>query len=263
MQEYIDLSQITERIAAFPGKTGFYYKNLMTGDEAQINGLEPFLAASVIKLPILAGLFFEMEEGLLEKDEEFILMSEDRLPGCGAIQFLHDGICLTLEDLYTQMIVVSDNTAANLLIKRVGMDQLNRRMNMLGLSVTRLNRLLFDSDASERGIENVFAPEEIGRLLEGLFRGRVVSEAASDTMLSILSNQQLNGKIPFYLDEFRIAHKTGEDGGITHDVGIVFADQPFVLCLCGNGVNVPEFERLMQDTAFHLYKLQTDSVKDA
>lgn len=258
-----ELNRICKQIAEYPGKTGFYYKNLITGEEAGVNGAEPFLAASVIKLPILIELFFQMEQGILNGGELFVLKEEDKMPGCGSLRFLHEGVRLTLEDLYSLMITVSDNTATNLLIKRIGMEAVNRRMEEFGFRGIRLNRLLFDHAAAAQGIENTAAPEEIGHLLEGIYRGTVVSKSASDRMLSILLGQQLNGKIPFYLDEFEIAHKTGEDEGITHDVGIVFADQPFVVCFCGNGVNVPGFERLIQDTAFDLCKVQTDSVKDA
>ena len=70
-------------------------------------------------------------------------------------------------------------------------------------------------------------------------------------MLQILLDQRLNGKLPFYLhgEGVKCAHKTGEDDGITHDVGVVFAERPFVICMLSNRVDVPAFERLIQDTA--------------
>jgi len=73
-------------------------------------------------------------------------------------------------------------------------------------------------------------------------------------MVGILLNQRLNGKLPFFLHGrgIRCAHKTGEDDDITHDVGIIYADRPFVLCLLSNNVDVPAFERLMQDAAREL-----------
>ena len=78
-----------------------------------------------------------------------------------------------------------------------------------------------------------------------------MGKESDDAMLHILRNQQLNGKLPFYLfsEDIDCAHKTGEDTGITHDVGIIFTEKPFVICMLSNHVNVPEFERLIQDTA--------------
>ncbi len=77
-------------------------------------------------------------------------------------------------------------------------------------------------------------------------------------MLRILKNQRLNGKISFFLHgRADIAHKTGEDDGITHDVGIVYAPQPFIVCFCGNEVEVPEFERFMQDVSLELMQMQS------
>ncbi|MBO5198561.1 MAG: serine hydrolase [Lachnospiraceae bacterium] len=257
-----ELEKVTQRIREFPGKAGFYYKNLATGECAGYRAREAFYAASVIKLPILAEVFRRMEQGTLDGDKEITLRREDRLPGCGGLQFLHDGVRLTLQDLYYQMIVLSDNTATNLLIKELGggdagdgMAAVNALMQELGFGQTRLNRLLFDAEASSRGIENTIGPEEMGVLLERIHQGCLVSKTASEAMLSILEEQQLNSKIPFYLRDVRIAHKTGEDDGITHDVGIIYAKEPFVLCLCGNEVDTADMERMMQEVSLELYRM--------
>ena len=118
-----------------------------------------------------------------------------------------------------------------------------------------LNRLLFDREASSRGIENYITAREAGLLLKRLYDGEAVSGPASEDMLSILKDQRLNGKIPFLLPHsVKIAHKTGEDDGITHDVGIVYARQPFIVCFCGEHVSPPEFERAMQDITLMLYE---------
>jgi beta-lactamase class A len=161
---------------------------------------------------------------------------------------MHDDLQVTLEDLYTLMIILSDNTATNILIKHLGIEQINRTLHKLGLTHTKLNRLLFDSEQSALGIENYISAREIGNLLEEMYYGRLISQEASVQMLHILKKQRLNSKIPFLLPKnLEVAHKTGEDTGITHDVGIVFAKQPFIVCFCGNEVDVPLFERKMQD----------------
>ena len=88
-------------------------------------------------------------------------------------------------------------------------------------------------------------------LLERMATGTLLGRALDDRMIGILMNQRLNGKLPFFLHGkgIRCAHKTGEDDGITHDVGIIYTERPFVLCMLSNNVDVPAFERLMQDTA--------------
>ena len=91
----------------------------------------------------------------------------------------------------------------------------------------------------------------MGLLLEKLYQGEVVSAEASAQMLDILKDQRLNGKLPFFLHTMGVpvAHKTGEDDGITHDVGIIYAKEPMVCCFVGEHVDVPGYERLMQDAA--------------
>lgn len=92
-------------------------------------------------------------------------------------------------------------------------------------------------------------------MLEKLYQGFLVSPLADEAMLEILKEQRLNGKIPFhFVEKVPIAHKTGEDEGITHDVGIVYGPQPFILCCMGNEVHPPRYERFMQDIAWELYK---------
>ncbi|MGX8701879.1 serine hydrolase [Caproiciproducens sp.] len=249
--------QILEILNEIPGKTGFYYKNLTTGVEWEVRSEEPMIAASVIKIPVLAEVFARLEAGAADKNELYRIREEDKLPSCGALNYMHTGLEVTLEDLYTLMIILSDNTAANLLIKKFGMENINRRMRALGLNVTTVNRLLFDAQASAAGRENIICAKEIGLLLEKMFRGELISPKASQKMISLLTNQRLNGKMPFHFKgKVKIAHKTGEDGGITHDVGIVFAPQPFVACFCSNETDVPLFERAIQDITKLLYDLQ-------
>ena len=107
------------------------------------------------------------------------------------------------------------------------------------------------SESSAAGIENYIVPKEMGMLLEKLFRGEIVSKEASAAIMDILLDQRLNGKLPFFLHArgIRIAHKTGEDTGVTHDVGVVMTREPLVVCFVGEHVDVPVYERLMQDAA--------------
>ena len=242
---------LAPQLEALGGDTGVYVKNLVTGETWSHGADVPVVAASVIKIPVMIEAFAQRERGELDFDEIHALRDEERLPSCGTLKAMHTGIEMTLEDLIRLMIIVSDNAATNIMIRRVGMDSVNATLRSLGCEKTTLNRLLFDSEASCRGIKNFITAGEMGMLLEALYRGQIVSKEASREMLDILLDQRLNGKIPFFIDSMGIdvAHKTGEDDGISHDVGIIYAKEPLVVCFVGEHVDVPRYERLMQDAA--------------
>lgn len=256
--------EVMERLRSHTGNIGFYYRNLVTGEELRYRDDEEMMAASVIKLYIMAAAFQLMHDGRLDGDRMVAVGKEDYVPSCGAIAYLHEGLLVTVMDLITLMIIFSDNTAANVLIEIMGMDEINRSVKNLGYEKALLRRKMYDLEKSRLGIQNRITAGETGRLLADLWQGRVVSRAASDKMLSIMKNQQVNGKIPFYLqalpEEPVIAHKTGEDTGITHDVGIVYGAEPFVVCFCGNETDTPAFERTMAEVSLMLYREQASSI---
>lgn len=247
--------KIEARLSALAGDVCFYWEELETGEKFAFHADRPVIAASVIKLAVLTEAFRQMENGLARADEPFTIGRADKLPSCGALTYLHDGLCVTFWDLCVLMIILSDNTATNLLIRRLGAERINETLRALGLRQTVLRRLLFDSEAAARGLQNTITARETGRLLRLLYEGRAVSPEADRQMLSILCDQRLNGKIPFFLPRgVRAAHKTGEDAGLTHDVGIVYAKRPFLVCFCSQKTDVPAMERAIQDLTLLLYE---------
>jgi beta-lactamase class A len=251
---------LLDMLAGTSGKASMYYKNLVTGATFSYQPDLPLIAASVIKLPIMAESFRQLRDGETTEDAKFYIEASLKLPSCGVLSYLRNGMELTFLDLVTLMIIVSDNTATNIMIDFLGPENINETLRTLGAQNSSLNRRLFEPELSLRGIQNYITAADMGRLLEKIYREEAISPEASRKMLNILSCQQLNGKIPFYLHSrgIRVAHKTGEDDGVTHDVGIVFAKEPFVLCLCANEADVPCFERLMQDAARMLTDDQTN-----
>ena len=247
-----------ERLSKINGKVGFYYKNLVTGEVISYNEKEPMLAASLIKLTVLGEVFREIENGEISEQEVFTTRDEEKVPSCGALNYMDEGLNVTLKDLYTLMIILSDNYATNILIDRCKIENINDFIKENGLKNTLLKRKMFDSVGASKGLENYTSAEDMALLLEKIYNGTLVSKKASAKMLEVLKNQRLNGKIPFFLssgeNKVQIAHKTGEDSGITHDVGIVLAKEPFIICFLSNEVNVPEFERVIQDLSFQIYK---------
>lgn len=232
------------------GKIGFYYEGLQSGERITHQEDLPLMAASVIKLPIMVEAFRQMVQEGLDPMTPFTIKKEDKLPSCGVLSYLHDGVTLPLIDLVTVMIIVSDNTATNLLIDFLGMDKINCTMKGLGLSGSKLNRKLFQPELSKQGIQNYVTARDMGLLLKKIYRRELISKEADEKMLDILTCQQLNGKMPFYIhcDGIKCAHKTGEDDGITHDVGIVLTQKPFIACFLSNQTNVPVFEGFIAKT---------------
>jgi len=238
-------------VKTLPGKIGLYVCYPDRGEGYGFNADMPLEAASVIKVPIMVEAFRQMEAGLIDFDAPVTIRREDKLPSCGALTYLHDGVTVTVGDLVTLMIILSDNTATNLMIGMLGIENINKTIDDLGLTGTWLNRMLFQPELSRQGIQNYVSAVDMGKLLQGMLQGEIVSPEASARMLEILGNQRLNGKLPFYLHsrDIRCAHKTGEDDGITHDVGVIFAEETCVVCFLSNDTDVPLAERAMQDVA--------------
>ncbi len=249
------LDRINHLMENVPGTFGLYYHNLITGEKLVINADRPFLAASVIKLPVLMAVMQEIHEGRLHSTDILGLAREEKVPSCGALFYMDDPQEVTLKDLYTLMIILSDNTAANRLIRLVGIDRINQVIGEAGLHHTRLNRLLFDVDAQRQGKENTFSPADAGLLLEGINQDTFVSPAMSREANEILLLQQLKNKLRAMIPRgVPIAHKTGEDSDMTHDVGIVYAKQPFILCLTSNDTDVVAAEEAIRRIALLCYQ---------
>lgn len=245
-----------KRIMSTPGKVGFYYRPL-GGEAVEYNADEPLVAASVIKVPIMVEAFRRIGDGTLNPDEVVTVPPEAKKPSCGALTYMHDGLTVTVMDLITLMIILSDNTATNLMIDMLGVDAVNRTMAELGIPGIALRRKLYEAELARRGITNTITARGIGILLERMAEGKLLGAELDAQMMGILRNQRLNGKLPFFLHSMgvKLAHKTGEDDGTTHDVAVVPGKTPFVVCMLSNEVDVPQFERLMQDAALELYQI--------
>lgn len=245
-----------EQVRNTPGKVGFYYAPL-GGEAVEFQADLPLVAASVIKVPIMVEAFRRFGEGTLDPNMEVEIRPEHKKPSCGALTYMHDGLKVTVLDLVTLMIIVSDNTATNLMIDILGVDPVNKTMENLGIPGICLRRKLFEPELSRRGIQNTITARGVGMLLERMAQSKLLGEAADKKMMEILGDQRLNGKLPFFLHslDVDVAHKTGEDDGTTHDCGVVYAKHPFVICMLSNDVDVPKFERVMQDAALELYEI--------
>ena len=165
------------------GVLGLSLKDLKTGATFEIRPDEPFPQASVIKLSVLYELYRQAEAGKIDLGE-VTRPPATRVSGGGVLQELGPSVSLTWRDVAVLMMGWSDNAATNLLIDRLGMDAVNRRLDELGLSRTRLRRKMMDVEAARRGEENVSTPAEMRRLIETIYAGTGLSpERARDIRL--------------------------------------------------------------------------------
>ena len=196
------------------------------GERVTLQAEEKCEAASLIKLPILLEAYHQYEEEKIDLHQPLTVPMEKRVGGSGVIAHLSSRIHFTLKDLLTLMIIVSDNTATNLVIEQLGMERVNRFCQLLGLKQTRLERLLFDQQAVNEGQNNYTSAHDMLICLREITEGRWLSHANRADILHILEAQQFTNKLPAQIVHYAdkdpiIAHKTGEVHRVEHDVGII------------------------------------------
>ena len=233
-------SDVRTRVKKFPGAVSIYAKNLDTGATYDLRGDEPVRTASTIKLALMVESFAQVAEGRVKWSERQILKDDDKVSGSGVLHEMSDGVWLPLRDLVNLMIVVSDNTATNLLIDRFTADAVNARMEKLGFKETRLMRKVrgdgtqlkpaqgFSAAGREPANERFglgrSSPHEMVRLMEMLEKGEVVSPQASKEMLEILKRQSFTEGIGRRV-KLPVASKSGSLDALRSDVGIVYAQR--------------------------------------
>ena len=216
--------QIHELLGQYVGRWGIAIIDQRAGECFTLNQHMIFPAASVIKVPVMVTIFQQAASGMLALDERVTVTSESLAGGAGILKELQPGHSLTIFELVTLMIILSDNTATNLLINRVTMEAVNTAMTELGLQSTVLQRLMMDFAAAAAGKENYTSAADQARLFQAI-AGNVpgITLPGSEAMLAILKRQQVRDKLPFYLPEDTVlAHKTGTLPGVEHDGGILY-----------------------------------------
>ncbi len=181
---------------------------------------EVFPAASVVKVPILLELFRRFQAGELDPEARVTVRARDVVRGAGVLFELHPGLRLSLRDLARLMIVVSDNTASNLLLDRLGLPAVNALLGSLGAASTAVNRKFMHMPGPAG--DNVTTAADCARIMKALWEGRVLQDPWREEALEILRRQQYREKIPMMLPiSAVVGNKTGELDGVRHDVGIV------------------------------------------
>jgi beta-lactamase class A len=254
---------LADQVAAltrdFKGNVVLYAKNLKHGKEFAIGADTKVRTASTIKLPVLAALESLVAAGKVKWDERIPLKPGDKVSGSGVLSSLADNTDLTVRNLAILMIIVSDNTATNLILDRITADAVNDYLDTIGLTATRSNRkvrgdgtkLAAPTGWSKAGQmeENakfglgVSTPREMVKLLEMLHQGKIVSPEASKDILDIMKNQQIKDGIGRHeLPEWTVASKSGSLDALRSDVGIVYTKSgPIALAITVEGMPVTDY----------------------
>jgi len=206
-------------VKGFDGVAGLAARNLLTGEEIIFNADLRFPTASVIKTAIMVEAYHQASRGILSLDTTIPLREGDKVGGSGVLHGLSDGLALPVRDLVHLMIVVSDNTATNLLVKRLGTKNVDQRLTALGLEHTKLFRPTFRDGKADvfPELEKEFGlgmstPREMAKLMALIAEGGAVNPEASAAMLATLRRQQDRAMIPRLLPgTVRVGNKTGTD----------------------------------------------------
>jgi beta-lactamase class A len=192
---------------------------------------EVFPTASSIKIAVLAELYRQAQAGKLKLTDTYTVQASDLVQDSDIMNGLTPGVTkVTLRDVATMMIAVSDNSATNVLIDRVGMENVNAMLDSLGLRRTRLRRKMMELKAASEGRENVATPHEFVTLLTDLYEGKVLNKEMTGDFFTMLSTHK-DSWIPRDLPEgLKVADKPGALEGVRNDSGIVFvANRPYVI----------------------------------
>ena len=225
--------------AQLDGILGVAIQDLKTGETILWNSDEVFPQASSIKIAVLAELYHQAEQaaagvrGKATLSDLYTMRRADVVPGSDILSGLTPGVTvMTNRDLATMMVAVSDNSATNVLIDRLKMENVNAFLESLGLHATRLKRKMMDLDAATQGRENVATPREMMTLLQKIHSGKVFGKEATADFLKVLSTHKESAMLRGIPDDAVAANKPGALEAVRTDSGIVFVkDRPFVLCV--------------------------------
>jgi len=280
------------------GKLGVGFLNLNTGEEFYINGDTVFPAASTFKLPLLIGLFDEVAKGNTSLDELHTLTKEECATGGGVLQLLTPEVTLPLRDYALLMMIISDNTATDVIYRYLGNDRIDNIIRKMGLGQTRcdiscdhLVRLtygipinisaqeaiiMFDDGspfddrlyANIDGPNDVSSPKDMVKMFSLIYNGDITSKECCEQMIDIMAKCQTNSRIPYYLPtrgplKAKVAHKTGSLAMVANDSGIVMADgHNYVLSLFCYGYEADEEEKAQYPTGHFFDHLMAELSRD-
>jgi beta-lactamase class A len=215
------------------GVLGVAIKDLTSEQTILMAPDEVFPQASSIKITVLAELYRQAQQEKLKLTDLYTVQKSDLVPDSDIMGGLTPGVTrITIRDLATMMVAVSDNSATNVLIDRIGMDNVNALLDSLGLTHTRLRRKMMDLKAASEGRENISTPREMMTLLEAIYRGKVLNQEMTGDFFQVLSTHKDSSLRRDLPEGLKIADKPGELEGVRNNSAIVFLEnRPYVICV--------------------------------
>lgn len=211
-------------------------------------------SASMIKVFIMSYAMELASKGQLNLDNQIVLKSSDKVGGAGVICGWSSGTEISIYDLLSYMITESDNTATNMMIDYLGMDNINSYIKKEGYNETVLGRKMMDFDAIAAGRENYSSVSDLGKFFQKLVRNQCVNSEYDTKMIDILLQQTDKEVFPTALGDVKIAHKTGELDNLYDDGGIIYSPRgEYVLVVMNDGVGRSSAVKKMQKIASATY----------
>lgn len=186
-------------------------------------------SASMIKVFILAMLMEKVRDGQLSLDDTLTINADDKVDGAGVLSGYPTGISISINKLARLMITESDNTATNILIDLLGMNNINLYIQQNGYNDSKLQRKMMDTNAVKNGRDNYTSVTDLGNFFIKLYKHQCVSYELDELMLEFLKGQTDNECFPTALPNATIAHKTGELAGLYDDGGIIYTQNRNVI----------------------------------
>jgi beta-lactamase class A len=260
---------IKQRITASGAEVAVYFKTLDGKVEWSTRPDDVFHAASTMKVPVMIELFHQVKRRKLRLEDKIVVKNEfhsivDRSPySLSAADdsegdlYKAEGQSRTLGELCELMIIVSSNFATNLLIEKLGVENIRSTVHHLGADGVVVLRGVEDQKAFEKGLNNTTTARGLATLLSAIAQGKAVDAASSKAMIAILKRQKFNEGIPAGLPAgIAVAHKTGEITKIHHDGAIVFAKRPYVLVVLVRGLaDIKQSSALIKEISRELYRV--------
>jgi beta-lactamase class A len=242
-------AELRSAIAASGAEVAVAFRTLDGRTELFIDADKPFHAASTMKVPVMIELFRQAHAGTLSLDDPLPIRNEFHSIVDGSPYSLSEGDdsdkevyaalgkTMTLGQLCEAMITVSSNFAANLLIERLGVQNIRSTVTKLGADGMQVLRGVEDQRAFDKGMNNTTTARGLLVLFEKLGQGKAIGQTADNSMIEVLERQKFNDAIPAGLPTGTVvAHKTGSITRINHDAGVVYAKRPYVLVLLVRGM---------------------------
>ena len=218
-------AQVEQIAEACGGTFSVCVRNISNAFDFSLNEEARVGAASTIKVSILLEALRQARDGILCLDTKYVIRHDECCDGSGVLTHLHDGVIVTLKDLLTLMIIVSDNTATNMLIDTVGIDNINSTLRGFGCIGTTLMRKMYDWEGIAQGRDNFVVAREMAELFVSIARGNALGGKWDELMLGIMRNQQFTHELGLLLPGGVLANKTGQVEGVVNDCGIVATDR--------------------------------------